>query len=542
MTSPTQRPTDPATASAAEISTLTKTATTGPITRVLIANRGEIAVRIARACSVLGIESVAVFSEADAEARHVRQCDMAVPIGPAAAAESYLSIPRLLAAAQLAGADAVHPGYGFLSENMAFAREVAAAGLVWIGPPPAAIGGMESKTAAKLVAEAAGVPVAPAQRLTDMSETALLAAAERVGYPVLVKPEHGGGGKGMQRVDLPSTLIAAVATARRVAQAAFNSDALFLERYVERARHVEVQVIADAHGDVRHVFERECSLQRRHQKVVEEAPCAILTDVERAAICESGRAFAAQVGYVGAGTVEFLFDPVRRAHYFLEMNTRLQVEHPVSELVTGVDLVMAQLRIARGERLSTMPAFALGTTLRGHAVEVRVYAEDPATGYLPQVGRFERLVWPNAPFVRVDTGYEQGDEVGMHYDPMIAKIIAWGADRSEALDRLCAALRETVIHGVVTNLPMLLEVLNRPEVRAAALDTGSLNAWYGGQGPGLGLLDDDVSLVGLIAAGHGGPLASAQADGAGESAGGLGAFDPWSALSGRGFEHNRGPA
>ncbi|MCO4761986.1 MAG: acetyl-CoA carboxylase biotin carboxylase subunit [Myxococcales bacterium] len=508
------------------------------IRRVLIANRGEIAVRIAHACAMANIESVAIYSDADADALFVRHATMAVHVGPAAAAESYLNIERILDAAERSGADAVHPGYGFLSENMMFARAVADAGLVWIGPPPEAIGGMESKTDAKQVAEQAGVPVTPAQRLTDLSEAALLAAAEAVGYPVLVKPEHGGGGKGMQRVDEPGELIAAVATARRVAQAAFNSDALFIERYVENARHVEVQVIADGHGDVRHVFERECSLQRRHQKVVEEAPCAVLSDAERAAICESGRAFAAQVGYVGAGTVEFLFDPIRREHYFLEMNTRLQVEHPVTELVSGVDLVVTQLRVAQGERLADMAAFSSPVSLRGHAVEVRIYAEDPAAGYLPQVGTLERLRWPHAPFVRVDSGVAEGDTIAMHYDPMLAKIIAWGADRSEAIARLQSALRATVIHGVNTNLAMLIEVLDRAEVRSADLHTGSLGHWYGDAGPGMPPRDDDMTLVALASAAGGATPATAS----GETAAGLGPHDPWATLAGRGFRANGGAA
>ena len=502
------------------------------IRRVLIANRGEICVRIARACRVLGMESVAVYSEADADAQHVRACDMAVLIGPAAAAESYLDSARLLEAARLTGADAVHPGYGFLSENMAFARAVLDAGLTWIGPPPDAIGGMESKTEAKAVAQAAGVPVAPAERLIDLSEEGLLAAAERVGYPVLVKPEHGGGGKGMQRVNGPEGLVSAVAAARRIAQAAFSSDALFLERYVERARHVEVQVMADAHGDVRHVFERECSLQRRHQKVVEEAPCAALTAEEREEICASGRAFAAQVGYVGAGTVEFLFDPIRREHYFLEMNTRLQVEHPVTECVAGVDLVLTQLRVACGLPLVQQAAFKDGLSLHGHAIEVRVYAEDPATGYLPQVGELVRVRWPRAPFVRVDVGYDQGDEVTMHYDPMLGKIIAWGADRAEAIDRLIAALREAVVHGVVTNIPMLIEVLDRAEVRAAEVDTGSLESWYGDRGPGLQPAESEQLDVALVAAGHGGPVASSAVTADGEP---HVASDPWATLAGRRF-------
>lgn len=452
--------------------------------RVLIANRGEIAVRIARGCGLLGLESVAVFSDADATARHVRQADLAVHIGPAAAADSYLQIANLLDAAKRSGADAVHPGYGFLSESVALAEAVLSAGLVWIGPPPSAIAPLASKTAAKQLAIAAGVPTAPAMALEDDTAATLQQALDTVGLPMLVKPEFGGGGKGMQRVDRREDLAAAVAAARRVSRSAFASDRVFVERYVERARHVEVQVLADTHGDVRHVYERECSLQRRHQKVVEESPCAVMTAQEREAICASGRAFAAGIGYVGAGTVEFLFDSVRREHYFLEMNTRLQVEHPVTEMVCGVDLVAAQLRIARGERLADIAPFSEGITQRGHAVQARVYAEDPASGYLPQVGTLLRCRWPDGPFVRVDTGYLEGDSVGMHYDPMLAKIIAWGPTREDAMDRLRNALQRTVIHGLVTNLPMLLAILDHPQVRAADVWTSTLDELYGAEGPG----------------------------------------------------------
>jgi len=499
--------------------------------RVLIANRGEIAVRVARACRVMGIESVAIFSDADATARHVRCADMAVHVGPAEAAKSYLDIDKVLAAAARADADAVHPGYGFLSENTAFARAVQAAGLIWIGPPAEAIEPLHSKTEAKRIADSAGVPTAPAVELEEDSAEALAAAAAVVDFPLLVKPEHGGGGKGMQRVDRLEDLAPAVAAARRIAANAFGSDRLFLERFVERARHVEVQVLADQHGAVAHVFERECSLQRRHQKVVEESPCAILTPSERAAICESGRAFAERIGYVGAGTVEFLFDAVRREHYFLEMNTRLQVEHPVSEMVAGVDLVMAQLRIAMGESLA-----AVGVTdlhQRGHAIEARVYAEDPSAGYLPQVGRLVDLRWPDGPFVRVDTGYEKGDEVAMHYDPMIAKVIAWGADRDEAIARLRAALRDTIIHGVVTNVPMLLALLERDEMRGGDLHTGALDAIYGNEAPGMDAEPRGDGWLALAAAAHGGPLAFAGgAAAATTSAGRPADYDPWQALAG----------
>jgi len=501
------------------------------VKRLLIANRGEIAVRIARACGVMGIESVAVFSEADAGARHVRAADMAVCIGPAAAAESYLNAAAILAAAHKTGADAIHPGYGFLSESDEFADAVGDAGLIWVGPPAAVIAPMHSKTDAKALAAAAGVPTAPAVPLSDLSDDGLANALATIGLPALVKPEHGGGGKGMQRIERAEQLGPAVAAAQRIAAAAFASDRLFLERLVLQARHVEVQVLADTHGNVMHVSERECSLQRRHQKVVEESPCSALSDAERAAVCASGKAFAAGIGYVGAGTVEFLFDPIRREHYFLEMNTRLQVEHPVTEMVNGVDLVMAQLAIARGARLDEIVGLSPQPTPRGHAVEARIYAEDPASGYLPQVGTLERLRWPGGPFVRVDSGFEQGDTVGVHYDPMLAKIIAWGADRDQAFDRLRAALRDTVIHGVVTNIPMLLHILDRPEVRAGQLHTSSLAEFWGDSGPGAGEGLQDVTRVALAAVGHGGPLERTnRAAGGAQTATEHGLVDPWQHL------------
>lgn len=477
--------------------------------KVLIANRGEIAVRIARGCRVLGIETVAIYSDADASARHVRMCDEAVRVGESESAKSYLNITAILAAAALTGADAVHPGYGFLSENVDFARAVQAAGLIWIGPPADVIAPIQSKTAAKAVAGAAGVPTAPSAIVTSLDPEILGEAGRQVGYPLLVKPQDGGGGKGMQRVDHPQDLLAAAVTAQRIAAAAFASDRLFLERYVENARHVEVQVLGDQHGAHAHCFERECSLQRRHQKVIEESPCAVLTAAERLAICESGRAFAAQIGYVGAGTVEFLFDAATREHYFLEMNTRLQVEHPVTETVIGLDLVLAQLRIARGEKLADIFGSALAQ--RGHGIEVRVYAEDPAAGYVPQAGTLLRVQWPDAPFVRVDAGFESGDIVPIFYDPMLAKIISWGRTRSEATERLIAALRETVVHGVVTNIPMLIKLLQHDGFVAGEIHTGWLDKLYGDEAPGQGeQLTETMQFV-LAAAGQAGPLSQTSA-------------------------------
>ena len=521
--------------------------------RVLIANRGEIAVRIARGCRQLGIESVAVFSEADRGARHVREADVGVCIGPAAPSASYLNVAALLDAAARSGADAVHPGYGFLSENSAFARAVVDAGLIWIGPPAAVIDQLEGKSESKAIAVSAGVPVAAARPVIDDSDAALATIVAELGLPLLVKPEHGGGGKGMAAVHHASELRAAIAGARRVAAAAFASDALFVERLIVDARHVEVQVLVDQHGHVAHLFERECSLQRRHQKVIEEAPCNDLSEAERAAICESGRAFAARVGYVGAGTVEFLFDPVRRAHVFLEMNTRLQVEHPVTEMITGVDLVVAQLRVARGEHLADLAGFiasADGTALpaparRGTGFEARVYAEDPAAGYLPQSGELLRVVWPDGPFVRVDSGYDQGDTVGHHYDPLLAKIVVWGANRAEALQRLAAALDATVIHGVRTNLALLADLCRRDEVRLGVMHTGTMAAIYGDHGPGvdgeLAALDADAAamsaatqttLAALAAAGLGGPVATSAVGQGSKRDGSAATDDPFATLAG----------
>jgi acetyl-CoA/propionyl-CoA carboxylase biotin carboxyl carrier protein len=438
--------------------------------KVLVANRGEIAVRVIRTLRALGIGSVAVYSDADAGARHVREADEAIRIGPAAAAESYLNIGRILEAAARAGAQAVHPGYGFLAENAAFARACAEAGLVFIGPPPEAIEAMGDKIAAKATVAAAGVPVVPGAGQPGMTDGDLTAAAAGIGFPLLIKPSAGGGGKGMRLVHSPWQLNEAVAGARREARAAFGDDTLLLERYIERPRHIEIQVLADTRGQVIHLGERECSLQRRHQKIIEEAPSPLLDEARRAAMGAAAVQAARSVGYAGAGTVEFIVPGGAPGNfYFMEMNTRLQVEHPVTELVTGLDLVELQIRVAAGEAL---PLGQDDVRLDGHAVEARVYAEDPARGFLPTGGTVLTLHEPAAPHVRVDSGLAQGMRVTSSYDPMLAKVIAWGTDRGQALRRLDAALAETAVLGVTVNIAFLRALLSHPDVAAGRLDTG----------------------------------------------------------------------
>ncbi len=440
------------------------------IRRLLIANRGEIAVRIACTARRLGIETVAVYSEADRDALHVRVADRAVAIGPAPAAESYLAGDRLLEAAHATRADAVHPGYGFLSENAAFAEAAIGAGLVWVGPPPAAIRAMGLKHEAKRRMEAAGVPVVPGYHGGAQDDARIAAEATRIGYPLLVKAAAGGGGRGMRRVDRPEDLVPALARARSEALSAFGNAALLIERYVETPRHIEVQIFADHEGRVVHLFERDCSLQRRHQKVIEEAPAPGMTDTLRRAVTGAAIRAAEAVGYVGAGTVEFIVDADRMTPdgvYFLEMNTRLQVEHPVTEAVTGIDLVEWQLRVAAGEPL---PLAQHEIPLSGHAIEARLYAEDPAEGFRPATGRISALAWPED--VRVDAGVAAGDHVSPHYDPMLAKLIAHGPTRAAALARLTEALAETHLAGVTTNLTFLERLLGDRDVEAGHLDTG----------------------------------------------------------------------
>ncbi|TFV47139.1 acetyl/propionyl/methylcrotonyl-CoA carboxylase subunit alpha [Blastococcus sp. TF02A-35] len=437
---------------------------------VLVANRGEIAVRVIRTLRAMGIRSVAVHSDADAGALHTRLADVAVRIGPAPAAQSYLSTERVLAAAAATGAQAVHPGYGFLSENVDFARACEAAGVVFIGPPVAAIEAMADKIRAKQTVMAAGVPVVPGRTEPGMSDDEVAAAAVEVGFPVLLKPSAGGGGKGMRVVRSADELPDAIAGARREATGSFGDDTLLVERYVGNSRHIEVQVLGDAHGNVIHLGERECSLQRRHQKVIEEAPSPLLDTAMRASMGRAAVEAAKAVGYTGAGTVEFIVDADRpRDFFFLEMNTRLQVEHPVTECITGLDLVEQQVRVAAGERL---PIGQSDVALDGHAIEARLYAEDPARGFLPQAGTVLGLAEPAGPGVRVDSSLAVGSVVGTDYDPMLAKVVTWGPDRETARARLVGALGQTAVLGVTTNAAFLRALLTDDDVVAGRLDTG----------------------------------------------------------------------
>jgi 3-methylcrotonyl-CoA carboxylase alpha subunit len=439
---------------------------------LLIANRGEIACRIVQTCRRLGIRTVAVYSDADRDARHVRLADEAVRLGPPPAAESYLLVERVLDAARRTRAAAVHPGYGFLSESSAFARAVREAGLIFVGPPPEAMERLGGKDSAKALLEPAGVPLVPGYHGAGQDERRLLAEAERIGYPLLIKAVAGGGGKGMRKVERGRDFGELLGACRREAKAAFGDDRVLLERLIERPRHVEVQVFADRQGSAVHLFERDCTLQRRHQKIIEEAPAPGLPGEVREALGRAATEAALAAGYENAGTVEFLLDQEGR-FYFIEMNTRLQVEHPVTEAVTGLDLVEWQLRIAAGEPL---PLRQEAIRCQGHAFEARLYAEDPAKGFLPSIGTLRTLRLPRGlDGVRVDTGVEEGDAVTPFYDPMIAKIIAHGADRMAALDRLAAALDATHVAGVTTNLAFLRAAAASPDFRAMAIDTGWLD-------------------------------------------------------------------
>jgi acetyl/propionyl-CoA carboxylase alpha subunit len=433
---------------------------------VLIANRGEIACRVATTLREMGIRAVAVFSEADRDALHVRVADEAHLLGPAEPRASYLDVAALLAAAKKSGAQAVHPGYGFLAENAEFATAVEAAGLAFLGPTPEQIRTMGDKRAAREIAERVGAPVVPGARGDDLAS--LAKAARKLGYPVVLKPALGGGGKGMLVAEDEAALREGLESARRVALSGFGDDSVYIEKRLERARHVEVQVAGDGRGDVLHLFERECSLQRRHQKVFEESPSPAVNGPLRERLVKAALDVARQVRYRGVGTVEFLLEEGGERFYFLEMNTRLQVEHPVTELVTGVDLVRLQLEIAAEGRL---PIQGDDMALRGHAIEARVYAEDAAENFLPQAGVARRVRWPKAPFARVDAGIESGDDVPVHYDPILAKLVAWAPNRELALERLTQALDDAVVHGVTTNLPFLRSLARAREVREARFDT-----------------------------------------------------------------------
>ncbi|HKU85114.1 MAG TPA: acetyl/propionyl/methylcrotonyl-CoA carboxylase subunit alpha [Casimicrobiaceae bacterium] len=470
-------------------------------TRILIANRGEIACRVARTARRLGIATVAVYSDAEAHALHVETCDRAFRIGAAPPRESYLNGNAIIDVAKRSGAQAIHPGYGFLSENEAFAAACARAGLVFIGPPPAAIAAMGSKSAAKAIMASAGVPVVPGYHGDDQDPALLAREAARVGYPVLIKAVSGGGGKGMKVAQSASEFASALASAQREGQASFGDARVLLERYLSSPRHIEIQVFADTHGNAIHLFERDCSVQRRHQKVLEEAPAPGMGEARRRAMGEAAVAAAKAIGYVGAGTVEFIAEQ-DGTFYFMEMNTRLQVEHPVTEMITGVDLVEWQLRVAAGEPL---PRGQASLAIDGHAIEARVYAEDPDRGFLPSIGRITHWRMPErSARVRVDTGFRAGDDVTPYYDPMLAKVIAWGEDRERARASLIAALDGCQIAGVTTNLAFLERVLAHEAFAAGQLTTGLIDANRGallpppGQAPQRALIAAALAEYGAI--------------------------------------------
>jgi acetyl-CoA carboxylase biotin carboxylase subunit len=499
---------------------------TRPFPRILIANRGEIAVRVIRACREMGIESVAVYSDADERALHTSLADRAIRIGPPPAAESYLSIEAILSAARHSGAAAVHPGYGFLSENADFAAACEKAGLTFIGPPAAAIEGMGSKIAARQTAVKAHVPVVPGETPTDQSDGAIAAAASRVGFPVLLKPSEGGGGIGMKTARNADDLVAAIAQARREAVAAFGDGTLYVERLIDHPRHVEFQVLADRHGHVVHLFERECSIQRRHQKVIEESPSPVVSPALRQRMGEAAIAVARAAGYVNAGTIEFLVEGAGDSarFYFLEMNTRLQVEHPVTEQVTGRDLVRAQIAVASGEPLAWRQE---DLEQRGHAIELRVYAEDPAKQDLPQAGTLLLYREPSMPGIRIDAGVAEGSEVAVHYDPMLAKLIAMGETREAARHRALAALRQYPILGIRTNIPLLIALLEHPRFVAGDIDTGFLDAEGDTIRTGLPTIPPPEALaIAAVARTDGPSMAGIRRGGVANG------VDPWSSLRG----------
>ena len=469
---------------------------------LLIANRGEIACRIIQTARRLGIRTIAVYSDADANARHVALADTAYHIGPSPAQNSYLDKEKLSNAIRCSDAEAVHPGYGFLSENAEFAEAVAAAGAVFIGPPPDAIRAMGSKSNAKTIMEDAGVPLVPGYHGEDQDLDFLSKAADNIGYPVLIKASAGGGGRGMRRVDSPAEFEKALEGAQRESKAAFGDNRMLVEKFVTKPRHIEMQVFADGHGNAIHLFERDCSLQRRHQKVVEEAPAPGMTEAVRNAMGESALAAAKAIGYQGAGTVEFIVEGDKKdrldGFYFMEMNTRLQVEHPVTEMITGVDLVEWQLQVAAGHPL---PLSQEMISTAGHSIEVRLYAENPARKFMPQTGRLDHLSFPaETEHVRVDTGVRENDEVSMYYDPMIAKIVTWDCDRDAALRRMRGALAETRVVGLNTNLEFLAAVAAHPAFIEASLETSFIETHLETLVQGPALASDDIpALAGLAA-------------------------------------------
>jgi acetyl-CoA carboxylase biotin carboxylase subunit len=466
-----------------------------PIRKILIANRGEVAVRIIRACRELGIGAALIYSDADARSIPVYMADESRLIGPPPPTESYLRGDRIIQAALEMACDAIHPGFGFLSENADFAAAVQAAGLIFIGPDPDSIRAMGLKTAALDLMRAASVPTLPGYE-GGVSDEDYLRFAHEIGYPVLVKAAAGGGGKGMRIVRTESDLSDAIHSARREAAKAFADDRVFLEKYIDEARHIEFQIFADRHGNTVHLFERECSIQRRHQKIIEESPSPYLTDDLRARMGMAAIKAAQTVNYVNAGTIEFIVDPRDGQFYFLEMNTRLQVEHPVTELVTGLDLVKLQIRAAQGE---PFPFRQGDISQRGHAIECRVYAEDPANGFLPAIGTILHSVEPQGPSIRVDTGVRSGDEITIHYDPMIAKLIVYGQDRQDAIRRMDSALAQYVILGLTTNLRFLRAVVNHPDFRDGRTTTALIERHFANWQPPDQLIPDEVLIAAALA-------------------------------------------
>ncbi|RAL22153.1 acetyl-CoA carboxylase biotin carboxylase subunit [Lujinxingia litoralis] len=495
--------------------------------KVLIANRGEIAVRVMRSLREMGIATVAVYSEADRQALHVRMADEAYCVGPAPSAESYLRADVILEVAKKSGAEAIHPGYGFLSENADFARACEAAGITFIGPRPYAIEAMGEKTRARQLMEKAGVPLVPGTKdaVEDVAEAQ--AIAESMGFPVLIKASAGGGGKGMRRVDEPTEFAQAFEGAKREALSAFGNGAVYVEKYVLQPRHVEIQVLADGQGNVVHLFERDCSVQRRHQKIIEETPCPVLKEETRQRMgqvaCEAARA----VDYVGAGTVEFLLD-AQGDFYFLEMNTRLQVEHPITEMITGMDLVRWQVRIAAGERLDLSQD---DITRRGAAVECRIYAEDPENNFMPSPGPLHVLKTPSGPGVREDGGVYEGGEVTVHYDPMIAKLITWGEDRQHAIERMRRALKEYVVGGIATNIAFHREVLDHPDFVSGDYSTDFVPRWLKERQKPVPKFELDAELVAVLSAHRREEsLQQSAAVGPGGAKGAAGGSSRWKAL------------
>ncbi len=448
------------------------------ITKVLVANRGEIALRVMRTCKEMGISTVAVFSDADSTSPHTRYADESVRIGASPSSQSYLVMDAIFDAARATGADAIHPGYGFLSENAVFAQRCADEGIIFIGPPASAITQMGDKTKARELMSAAGVPLPPGTTSALESIDEARSVAKEIGYPVLIKAAAGGGGKGMRLVYDPSAFDESVRSAQSEAKSAFGDGRVYVEKFLEEPRHVEFQIMADSHGNVLHLFDRECSIQRRHQKVVEEAPCAILDDKMRSEMAHAAVLAAKGCGYVGAGTIEFLVDKHRK-FYFLEMNTRLQVEHPVTELITGLDLVRLQLDVAMGKEL---PIKQEDLHIRGHAIECRICAEDPESDFLPSTGFLHLYRVPTGPGVRVDDGVEQGQDVSVYYDPLLAKLVVWAKTRDEAIDRMDRALSEYMVRGVDTTIPFCRFVMSHPAFRSAKFDTGFIkHYWHPGE-------------------------------------------------------------